>query len=87
MPEVSGWDVLEWINGTGFKHPMSIFIYSHPSNVGEVQKLYRLGADSFVRKPIDEIELANLLFHFPEPWEMNASARLATKQGSAAERT
>jgi CheY-like chemotaxis protein len=83
MPAVSGWDVLEWVRNAAIKPRIPIFIYSHPSNVGEVQKLYRLGADSFVRKPIDEIELAHLIHHFPRPWIMSASSRMATDAISA----
>ncbi|HUR44226.1 MAG TPA: response regulator [Candidatus Saccharimonadales bacterium] len=68
MPVLSGWQVLDWIRGSGLKGNMRIFVYSHPSNVGEVQKLYKLGADSFLKKPAEEAELRNLVAHFPTPW-------------------
>jgi CheY-like chemotaxis protein len=74
MPVINGWQVLDWIRNVGVKGKMRIFVYSQPKNVGEVQELYTLGADSFVRKPANEIELLNLISHFGEPWELKEEA-------------
>ena len=73
MPVLNGWQVLDWIRGSGLKGDMRIFVYSHPSNVGEVQKLYKLGADSFLKKPPEEAELRNLVAHFRAPWILEGS--------------
>ena len=69
MPVVDGWQVLDWIHGTGLKGQMRIFVHSTPKNVEEVNRLYYLGIDSFLKKPLQESELRNLIEHFPEPWE------------------
>jgi CheY-like chemotaxis protein len=74
MPIMNGWQVLDWIHSVGLKHEMRIFVYSQPRNVGEVQNLYTLGADSFLRKPVSEADLANLIKHFPLPWEFKSEA-------------
>jgi CheY-like chemotaxis protein len=70
MPVMNGWQVLDWIHCVGLKNEMRIFVYSHPNNVGEVQRLYTLGADSFLRKPVDEADLRNLICQFAGPWQL-----------------
>jgi CheY-like chemotaxis protein len=70
MPIVDGWQVLDWIHSVGIKGKMLIFVYSQPRNITEVQKLYDLRADSFIRKPATEEEILDLVRNFPEPWEL-----------------
>ena len=69
MPMMNGWQVLDWMRSAGAKKQMRVFVYSQPKNVAEVQELYTLGADSFIRKPATEEELQGLIRNFPEPWE------------------
>jgi CheY-like chemotaxis protein len=77
MPVMNGWQVLDWIHSVGLKKNMRIFVYSQPKNVGEVQKLYTLGADSFLRKPVTEADVASLIRNFPQPWELKSETMLA----------
>ena len=70
MPVMSGWQELDWIQSTGMKGQMRIFVYSAPANVSEVNKLYRMGADSFIQKPASEREMLSLIENFPEPWKL-----------------
>ena len=70
MPVMNGWQVLDWIRSVGFKWKMRVFVYSQPKNVAEVQELYTLGADSFIRKPALDYEIRALIDNFPEPWEL-----------------
>jgi hypothetical protein len=65
---------MDWIHLAGLKGSMRIFVYSSPKNVGEVKQLYRMGADSFLRKPATEDELRGLIDNFPEPWELKDEA-------------
>ena len=74
MPVMNGWQVLDWIRSVGLKWKTRVFVYSQPKNVGEVQELYTLGADSFIRKPVLEEEIRALIDNFPEPWELNDEA-------------
>jgi CheY-like chemotaxis protein len=69
MPIVSGWEVLDWLHGLSMKGSMLVFIYSELQGVEDVKRLYRLGADSFLAKPLKEIDVYNLLYHFPRVWE------------------
>jgi CheY-like chemotaxis protein len=81
MPIMNGWQVLDWIHSVGLKQDMRIFVYSQPKNVGEVQNLYTLGADSFLRKPVNELDLENLIKHFPLPWEFKSETVAAAVAG------
>jgi CheY-like chemotaxis protein len=76
MPVMDGWQVLDWLHSVGLKGRMRIFVYSQPRNVREVNDLYKLGADSFIRKPVTETELRGLIDNFPEPWKLKAEVVL-----------
>jgi CheY-like chemotaxis protein len=73
MPMVSGREVLDWLHALEFTPRLFTFIYSDIQNVGQVKEFYRLGADSFLSKPIDEIELRNLITYIPAPWLLQES--------------
>jgi CheY-like chemotaxis protein len=75
LPMVSGWAVLEWLHALDLsrKADAQIFIYSELQNVSEVRNIYALGATSFFRKPIAEVDLMNLIYHFPKHWDIQSS--------------
>jgi CheY-like chemotaxis protein len=68
MPMVSGREVLDWLHALKFTPRIFTFIYSDIQNVADVKEFYRLGADSFLSKPINELELRNLVTYIPSPW-------------------
>ena len=68
LPVVSGWDVLDWIHALSLKRDFRLFVYSELKKVSEVRRVYELGADSFLAKPVEEIDVVNLLHHFPGCW-------------------
>jgi CheY-like chemotaxis protein len=72
LPVVSGFEVLDWMHGTSVKRNSHIFIYSEIGNVTNVRRIYSLGADSFLRKPVQELDLMNLIYHFPKYWQIKA---------------
>jgi CheY-like chemotaxis protein len=82
MPGVTGWDVLDWIAATSMKQDARIFVHSQMSNIPELQRMYSLGADSFVSKPLKEIDLFNLVYHFPAPFEIQRTASPAEGQNA-----
>jgi CheY-like chemotaxis protein len=85
LPAITGWDVLDWIKGLQMKKECEIFIYSVISSVDDVKRVYSLGADSFIKKPVREVDLINLLHHFPKFWKIKsprpADAPLANANG------
>ena len=68
LPVLSGFEVLDWVKVCALKRDSHIFIYSSLGSVDQIQRVYRLGADSFVKKPVQEMDLLNLMHHFPKPW-------------------
>lgn len=70
LPLVNGWEVLDWVHGLSLKGSSQLFVYSEVKNVNEVRKIYDLGADSFLRKPVNELDLMNLIYHFPKHWNI-----------------
>ncbi len=72
LPILSGFEVLDWMHGTAAKRDSHIFIYSEIGNVNNVRRIYALGADSFLRKPVQELDLMNLIYHFPKFWDIKA---------------
>ena len=76
MPVMNGWQVLDWMRTAGMIEKMRVFVYSQPKNVSEVRTLYTCGADSFIRKPVMEYELLDLIRNFPEAWELRAEAEV-----------
>jgi len=73
LPVVNGWEVLDWIHGCGMKRDCFIFVCTHFTEVAAMQRVYDLGAESFLKKPIQETDLMNLIYHFPRPWTLSAS--------------
>lgn len=69
LPVVSGWDVLNRLQTLSCERAFRLFVYSEIKNVSEVRKVYALGADSFLTKPVKEVDLVNLLHHFPGCWQ------------------
>jgi CheY-like chemotaxis protein len=68
MPGVTGWDALEWVHALKLKREAKIFVHSELTSVEELPKTYALGADSFLSKPLREMDLSNLIHHQPGPW-------------------
>jgi hypothetical protein len=62
----SGWAVLDWMNGLGLKGDSHIFAYSHLTNVNEVQRVYSLGANSFLKRLCEKIHFISAHFHFDD---------------------
>jgi hypothetical protein len=47
-----------------------------------LQELYRLRADSFVRKPVRADEIQDLIRNFPEPWELKPETAMASDESA-----
>jgi two-component system response regulator len=85
LPIISGFEVLDWMHGTSSKRDSHLFIYSEIGNVTNVRRIYSLGADSFLRKPVQEVDLMNLIYHFPKFWQIKADKALEERTQDKAE--
>jgi CheY-like chemotaxis protein len=70
MPDIDGFDVLEWIKGQPHLSNILIVVLSAYDGIREVTHAYSLGAKSFLVKPLNRLDVQNLLKAFPEHWEM-----------------
>jgi CheY-like chemotaxis protein len=53
LPCLSGFEVLQWIRSQPVLATMVVIIFSSSPDPGDIQRAYRLGANSFVVKPAD----------------------------------
>ena len=69
MPQVTGFDVLEWLRAQPeLKEKLLVIVLSNFGDVHSVTRAYHLGADSFLSKPIRQQDFLNLVDHFPGRW-------------------
>ena len=68
MPGIDGFDVLEWLNAESTLRNILVIVISGHSGLREVNQAYALGANSFLLKPADPLEIRNLVKAFPEYW-------------------
>jgi CheY-like chemotaxis protein len=72
LPVLDGWEVLDWVHSIGLKGETRIFVYSEIKDTPEIRRVYSMGADSYLGKPLKELELMNLIYHFPNHWDIRA---------------
>lgn len=74
MPGIDGFDVLEWIRGNPEFGDMLVIVISGYGGLRQVNQAYALGANSFIVKPTNSLEIKNLIEAFPEHWILNAGS-------------
>ena len=68
MPKISGFEVLSWIRDQeAFKHVI-VGVLTGSSNFADMNRAYRLGANSYVVKPGDVMELAETVKRILGRW-------------------
>src|SRR5581483_7789360 len=69
MPRVDGFEVLEWIQTQPhLGENLLKVVLSHFGATPEVARAYKLGANTFLSKPITERDFENLVRHFRSYW-------------------
>jgi CheY-like chemotaxis protein len=61
MPGRTGFDVLEWIRKSSTVSPMRVVMLTGSPNGADVNRAYRMGANSYVTKPTDLGEFREIL--------------------------
>lgn len=69
MPGIHGLQLLSILKARPDCADVLLFILSGHDNLERVREAYRLGAKSFVSKPIRPAEMENLIHGFPRHWE------------------
>ncbi len=65
MPGKSGWDVLEWLRQNPPHQPLGIVVLTGETNIKIMNRAYKLGAHSFLVKPLQFEDFANLIKCIP----------------------
>ena len=68
LPAVSGFEILTHLQGRAAFSKMLKVVVSDLSDMESIRKAYGLGAQSFLRKPIDQLELQELIKTYPDYW-------------------
>jgi CheY-like chemotaxis protein len=70
MPEVDGFDVLEWWHLQRGARDLLVIVLSARDDIRQMNYAYALGARSFLVKPCNASDVQNLINAFPEFWEI-----------------
>ena len=68
MPRTNGFEVLDWIKGRSQFPGLLVVVLSGVSDLAQVNRAYAAGAHSFLVKPCNEQDIANLAKSFAGPW-------------------
>ena len=68
MPKVDGFEVLESIRANPETHSLPVVILTTSNEEADVRRAYELGANSFVRKPVDSAEFAEVFTQLKSYW-------------------
>lgn len=69
MPGKNGFEVLEWIRTNPLRQPCLVMVVSELNALADIRRAYRLGANSFLSKPLNEAEVRECLRNHPECWD------------------
>jgi len=68
LPYVPGLDVLKWIRSRTELQTLPVIIFTSSSERSDVDRAYRLGANSYLVKPSDAEQLVGLAKSFGDYW-------------------
>lgn len=68
LPKLNGFEVLERIRGDHSLNGLLVVVHSSSAVEGDISRAYRLGANSYVVKPIDFTEHARSMTSAVEYW-------------------
>lgn len=84
MPRVNGFEVVEWVRNQPGLARLRILVLTSSDEIGDVNKAYQLGANSFMVKPIEFEDLTELSRRIKDFWlESSRSPETFRPSGSA----
>ena len=72
LPGISGFEILQRIQHRPAFSKMLRVVLSHLADTHSIKRAYGLGAQSFLTKPLNELDLAELIASFPGYWSLMA---------------
>jgi CheY-like chemotaxis protein len=79
MPQTSGFDVLSWIREQPFVSNLTVIVMTGSQDSDDIQRAYRLGADSYLVKPTKFSDLVKMMHSLKD---YCSSARQNTLEGA-----
>jgi CheY-like chemotaxis protein len=73
MPRLSGFELLAWLRANQTSKDSRIIMMSGAASPFELERVFAIGADSFLKKPLSTIELIESLKRVRASWLLNAS--------------
>jgi CheY-like chemotaxis protein len=74
LPGLNGFQFLEWLRIHPEFGDILVVVVSGLDDLASIRRAYALGADSFLTKPCNVVDLDNMMHSFPEHWERGAPA-------------
>jgi CheY-like chemotaxis protein len=68
MPRVNGFEVLKWVRAQPGLAPLRVLVLTSSEEIRDVNEAYKLGANSFLVKPLDFQDFAQLSRLIQEFW-------------------
>jgi len=68
MPRMDGFDVLEWVRSQKSLRRLLVVVFSSSEEIGDINRAYDLGANSYLVKPADFDELLKLAEDLGRYW-------------------
>jgi CheY-like chemotaxis protein len=78
MPDLDGFDVLEWMNQRPEFKQVLIVVLSAYDGLREVKHAYSLGAKSFLVKPCSAADIRNMIEAYPQHWTLSPDFKFRT---------
>jgi len=78
MPKVDGFEVLSRIRANSATKNLPVVVLTTSNEACDVKRSYELGANSFVRKPVDSREYARTISQLKSYWLINNLVCAAT---------
>lgn len=79
MPRVNGFEVLQWVRQQSSLSSLRILVLTSSDEIRDVNEAYRLGANSFLVKPLDFEDFASLSRLINEFWLRASKAPLISR--------
>jgi two-component system response regulator len=68
LPKIDGLEVLRRLRASSRTHTLPIVVLTSSNEVADVEHAYALGANSYIRKPVDYEQFSNAINHISTYW-------------------
>jgi len=68
LPKLSGFEVLKQIRTTDETKAIPVIVLTSSDDEGQIDECYRLGANSYIRKPNDPVEYSDMILQLGMYW-------------------